>query len=334
MIVPMKRQRIILWGMAVAILFLLSCCCSTKDKGEKVCIGIAWRADTDSEFCQNVVRSLKEAGAEVVLLPQVKADAFDYDGEILDEKYYDEHSILLQPYADMVKSETASNAAEAVKGIDAIVFSGGEDISTTLFLHPVPWHGIPEEEDYNPTRDISDYLLMAYAIRNDIPVLGLCRGMQMLGVLSGATVIQDIPVHFSEQGKTYNYEHRNQKPADGYRDYASHVVNVTDTNSLLYEITGTQVIAGVPSWHHQAIGSVDGTPLSVTATTTTDGISIIEACERKDKSFVLGVQYHPEVAVVKNLDKKANASDYISYEEGLAYFQALVSQAKGKRTAR
>jgi len=314
----------------LAVMFVL-CSCSKSEEPEvvdPVCVGIAWRADINSEFYTNIVRTFKAAGIKTVMLPQVKATLFTYDGEALDPQHFDEHNILLTEYAEMVKSGTPSNAASALQGIDAVVFSGGEDIAPTLYHVPQPWHGIAEEEDYNATRDVSDYLLMAYVIEHDIPMIGFCRGLQMLGVVSGTTIIQDIPVYYAQKGKTYHYEHRNQTLTDGYRDYSPHVVDVTDKGSLLYTITQSDVIEGVPSWHHQAIGSVEGTALSVTGTTTTDGIEIVEVCERKDKSFVMGLQYHPEAAVVKWLDNVPNASSFISYSNAMEFFNAFALAAK------
>ena len=60
----------------------------------------------------------------------------------------------------------------------------------------------------------------------------------------------------------------------------------------------------------------------------TEGVSIIEAVERTDKTFAIGLQYHPEAAIVKRLDGAANASQFMSYDDALVYFKALVKQAK------
>ena len=163
-------------------LFLVACS-KDSDSGnsqndQPVKIGIAWRADVTSEFYTNVVRALKEAGAEPVLLPQVKFDDFILDSETLMSMYFDENNILLQQYADMViKDMLESNAGGAVKDVKAVVFTGGEDIAPTLLSIPETWHGIEAEKDYNATRDVSDYLTMAYCLDHDIPVLGMCRGM-------------------------------------------------------------------------------------------------------------------------------------------------------------
>lgn len=71
-----------------------------------------------------------------------------------------------------------------------------------------------------------------------------------------------------------------------------------------------------------------GTPLRVTGTTTTDGIDIIESVQRTDKAFAVGLQYHPEAALVKRLDHDENAKDFMSYDEAVAYFKELVHQAR------
>ena len=326
----MKKNLIII---ALAAIVFSSCktnnTSSSTPDNEPVRIGIAWRADTTSEFYTNVVRALREAGAEPVLLTQVKMANFEYNGSTLSSSYIDKNDILLQQYADMVKQGTnASNAATSVAGVAAVVFTGGEDIVPTLLREPQPWHNIEAEKDYNATRDISDYLTLAYCLDNDIPVMGMCRGMQMMVVVSGGTIIQDIPTYFSQQGKTYNFEHRNNVESGQYRDYAPHDVTVTDTTSWLYSISGQKVIHNVPSWHHQAAGSVEGTPLCVTGLTATDGVNIIEAVQRTDKTFAVGLQFHPEAAIVKCLDSTENASQFMSYDEALAYFKTLVEQAR------
>ena len=327
----MKQKHFLL----LAFLALIFVACSNdsdngnNQKDQPVRIGIAWRADVSSEFYTNVVRALKEAGAEPVLLPQVKFNDFTFEGETLLPSYIDENDILLQQYADMIKlGLLASNASEAVKDVKAVVFTGGEDIEPTLLSMPEPWHGIEAEKDYNATRDISDYLTMAYCLDRDIPMLGMCRGMQMLVVVSGGTIIQDIPTYFEMLGKPYHDEHRNKVEPGQYRDYAAHDVEVLDHSSWLYKMTGSDVIHGVPSWHHQCVGSVEGTPLRVAGRTMTEGVSIIEAVERTDKTFAIGLQYHPEAAIVKRLDGAANASQFMSYDEALVYFKALVKQAK------
>lgn len=298
--------------------------------GDNILIGIAWRADTTSEFYTNVVRAIREAGGTPVLLKQVKPLSYQTSEADLLPQYTDSVGILLQPCADYIKSLPAdeSNVADAVAEVSAVVFTGGEDISPTLFRTPQPWHGIEEELDYNATRDISDYLTMRYCIEHDIPLMGLCRGMQMLAVISGATVIQDIPTHFATLGTDYLFTHRNIALPGVRRDYASHSVRVTIRHSLLYAIANSDTIAGAPSWHHQCVRSVKATPLRVTGVTDTQGIDIIEALEHPDKTFCIGLQFHPEAALVKHLDKSDKASLFMSYDTALRYFQTLVAKAR------
>ena len=219
-----------------------------------------------------------------------------------------------------------SNAADAIGNISFVLFTGGEGISPALFYSPESWPGIVEEIDYNAERDVSDFLTMTYCLDHDIPLMGFCRGMQMLSVVSGAKVIQDVPAYFAELGTEYHYEHRNQKQtADSYRDYAAHDVRVVP-NSHLYDMVHTDTLTGCPSWHHQAVNDVDNTRLAVTGYTETDGIIIIEAIERTDKAFAVGLQFHPEAALVKHMENAENQDDYMDYDTALSIFQWIVQE--------
>jgi putative glutamine amidotransferase len=229
-------------------------------------VGIAWRADTDSEFFTNICRAVEQAGGTWVMLDQVCSADLDYDEAGNLTEGVAELGCLDENAGKLLRCNTwhGSNAAEAVGAVSIVLFTGGEDISSTLFYDPEPWHGIVAEIDYNAERDVSDYLTMTYCLDNDIPVLGFCRGMQMLSVVSGAEMIQDVPAYFAEMGLEYNYEHRNQKATpESYRDYAPHAVQVAE-NSLLYGIVDTTELTGCPSCHHQAVKNVDNTRLAVT----------------------------------------------------------------------
>jgi putative glutamine amidotransferase len=290
-------------------------------------VGIAWRADLDSEFYTNICRAIKEVGGTPVLLGQALSTDVTYDANSkLQDACVDENGILKQDYATKIRENNYahSNVKDIIGKIDKVVFTGGEDISPTLYAVPEAWHGIEAEKDYNATRDVSDYLTMSYCVDKDIKLMGFCRGMQMLGVFSGATVMQDIPTYFKANGLNYNYEHRNEKVGDAYRDYAPHDVNVA-ASSKLSAITGETLIKNVPSWHHQALLSADNTKLKVTGTTKTSGLDMIECIERTDKTYEIGLQFHPEAALVKNLDKAANKDKFMSYDEAVKFFKALIS---------
>ncbi len=329
----MKKAFVCLFVAFATMMCLVGHGMAQKPNETPVRIGIAWRADTESEFYTNVVAAITEAGGIPVLLNQVKAKDVVYNGIAIDPSYFDAQGVLLQPYADSIKNGlwTAPSLSFILKGIDAVVFTGGEDVSPSLMREPQPWHGIEAELDYNATRDVSDYLLMQWCLEKDIPVMGFCRGMQMLSVVSGASIIQDIPTFFAQQGMEYRYEHRNQAEPGQYRDYAPHNVVVTDKSSILYRMAESNTITGAPSWHHQAVRSVTATPLKVTGVAPTNGIDIIEAVERTDKSFAIGLQFHPEAAVVKRIDEDANASDYMTYDDAIRCFQVLVQHVRDSK---
>ena len=296
---------------------------------QKTVVGIAWRADTDSEFFTNVCRAVEAAGGEWVMLDQVLSSDLSYDSAGILTEGKTEIGMLDEDAAKYVKCNSwhGSNAAEAVGNVSIVLFTGGEDISPTLYYSPEAWHGIEAEIDYNAERDVSDYLSMAYCLDMDIPLMGFCRGAQMLGVISGGEVIQDIPTWFENQGIDYDYTHRNQKAApESYRDYASHIVEI-ERGSYLYDMIGALSLSGCPSWHHQAIRNVDNTRLTVTGYTETNGVKMIEAVERTDKTFAVGLQFHPEAALVKYLDDAANKYDYMGYETALSVFRYIVDQS-------
>ena len=316
----------IILSVVIIATILTGCGTADKNESEKPLIGISWRADTDSEFFVNVVEAVRAAGGVPVLLPQVMHEDLEYDRDNVLRNASDEQGALTAEIAELLKNDgyIKSNAADIVGDVDAVIFTGGEDISSQLYAIPEPWHGIEEEIDYNATRDSNDFMLMDYCLDNNIPVLGICRGMQMLAIVSGAKIIQDIPTFMSELGVVYSYEHRNVKGTpDSYRDYAPHDVNIKE-GSLAHKFSSETLIQSVPSWHHQAIASTEGTNLEVTGTLNVNGVEMIEIVERTDKDFAVGIQYHPEAVIDKSMDCQTNASDYMSYEDALEVFTYLI----------
>lgn len=320
--------------MRIRSLFVVICTvfslssCGRQEPEKPVRIGIAWRGDSTAITYTSTLLSVREAGAIPVPLPLFKSPQMEYDGDRLKEQYLDSHGILLQEYADAVKSSPlqGQNLSAVLNGLDALIFTGGSDISPTLYQIPEPWHGIENEGMYDGRRDVSDYILMSWCLEREekLPVLCICRGMQMLGVVSGASMIQDLRTFFDELGLAYHDDHRVEPTDEHGRNFASHSVHITDATSLIRQIAGNDSIARVPSWHHQAIRNVEGTALKVTAVTPTNGVNIIEAVERTDKPFFIGLQFHPEVAVGKHVNKEADASSFMPYDEAMRYFRALV----------
>lgn len=307
------------------IIFTLLCFCSCAD--DQVVIGIAWREGLSGSSYVGTYKAIEAIGAKPILLGQVRSTDLRYTDGKIDSAHLDENDILLLNDANNIKlyTHSHSNAADVMQNIDAVVFTGGEDISPTLFAKPEVWHGIEAEKDFNTTRDVSDYLLLAYCIDNDIPTLCICRGAQMLGVVAGAPLIQDIPTYYAGLGIDYNYIHRyNKSNPDAAKEYISHPSVVTRKNSLFYDIIKADTLHGCPSWHHQAIGDLSNTSAVVTATTISQGVEIVEALEIPDKEFIVGVQFHPEYVMAK----EDSEGKYMDKATTLRFFEALARAAK------
>ena len=167
---------------------------------------------------------------------------------------------------------TREEAASVIAALDAIVFSGGEDIDPAYYGEAV----LNSTVNINARRDLSDILLMQEALKAGIPMLCICRGMQLLNVVCGGTLYQDIPSQISGAIK-----HKGSS-------YVLHPVSV-DSGSLLNKITGKKTLS-VYSYHHQSVKDT-GAGLRVTATSR-DGI--VEAIEFEDMPYVAAVQFHPE----------------------------------------
>ena len=156
-----------------------------------------------------------------------------------------------------------------------IVFTGGEDISPYLYDDSY----LADEPIYNPDRDISDFLTLRLALDREIPVFGICRGMQLLAIYSGASLITDIPSLYENDDEAA-YRHRSN---DG--GYTFHYVTVEE-DSILSILKNEKVASS----HHQAIDAASGGEYKVLAV---DG-DIIEAIEIPSSSFAYGIQFHPE----------------------------------------
>ena len=309
----------------LTIIFTLLTFCSCAD--DQIVIGIAWREGLTGSSYVGTYNAIEAIGAKPVLLGQVRSTDLSYTDGKIDSIHLNENEILLLDDANNIKlyTHSHSNAADVMQDIDAVVFTGGEDISPTLFATPEPWHGIEAEKDFNTTRDVSDYLLLSYCIDNDIPTLCICRGAQMLGVVAGAPLIQDIPTYYAGLGIDYNYIHRyNKSNPDAKKEYISHPSVITRKNSLFYDIIKADTLHGCPSWHHQAIGDLSNTSAVVTATTISQGVEIVEALEIPDKEFIVGVQFHPEYVMAK----EDSEGKYMDKATTLRFFEALARAAK------
>ena len=198
----------------------------------------------------------------------------------------EEHSEDLQAYIDAVQKaggepillpliEEEAQAEEVLATIDGLVLTGGEDIDPSYY-HEEPDANL---EDVNAERDTSDYILLNAALEKDMPVLAICRGCQYLNVICGGTLYQDIPTQYDT-----DILHRSVDQVD----FEYHDITISQ-GSHLADIMGAEKL-NVNSWHHQCIKDL-GDGLKVVATAE-DGI--VEAVEKEDATFVVGLQFHPE----------------------------------------
>ena len=164
--------------------------------------------------------------------------------------------------------------------LDGILFSGGGDINP-LLLGEEP---LPQLHGVCPQRDEPELFLVREAFHRQIPMLGICRGIQVMAAALGGKVWQDI---YTKQDPS-KLKHSQDMP----REYASHSVRIEE-GTLLHGIISSNTLA-VNSFHHQAVRET-GSHLKVSAMSP-DGI--IEAVESNEHKALLGVQWHPECFIV------------------------------------
>jgi putative glutamine amidotransferase len=161
--------------------------------------------------------------------------------------------------------------------IDGLILAGGNDIDPSTYgaePHPTVTETVPE-------RDASELALVKRAWERDMPVLGICRGMQVLNVARGGTLLQHLPDEVGHGAHRIN---------PGSFDGADHDVRL-DRGSLAAQAAGEEVHV-TKSHHHQGVDAV-GQGLLVTGHSAL-GDDLPEAVEAPDRRFVLGVQWHPE----------------------------------------
>ena len=183
----------------------------------------------------------------------------------------------------------------AIESLDGLVLAGGTDISPARYGQtPAPETDAPDEQ-----RDEVETRLLREALAQDVPVLAICRGMQLFNVVRGGTLIQHLPSGGPHQ----------LKQPDG----TAHTVRITPGTRLAAIVGETEY--GVNSRHHQAVDQLgDGLIVSAIAP---DGV--IEAIEKPDAAFAVAVQWHPEDRVI------ASPADRRLFEAFVAY--ALVRAA-------
>ena len=185
----------------------------------------------------------------------------------------------MEPGIEVVKLSFHDQNAADVESCDGILFSGGEDVHPELYGKPefVEEYGLKE---IIPARDQFEYEVIEKALESKKPVLGICRGLQLINVYLGGTLLPDIPT-------------LSQSTAHGKISGQDQIHDIRVENlSMLHNITGREM-GIVNSAHHQSVDKPAGS-LKISAFSEP---SIVEAMEWKDpsdKSWLLLVQWHPE----------------------------------------
>ena len=163
--------------------------------------------------------------------------------------------------------------------VDALIFSGGGDINP-LYLGEEP---LRELGGVNPARDWHELMLMRLAANRQIPILGICRGLQVMMAALGGKLHQDI---YKETSATLKHSQKTE------RHVATHTVRIAP-ESRLAQIFDTEVLA-VNSFHHQAVKET--APGFAVSALSPDGL--IEAIESTQHKSMIGVQWHPECMIL------------------------------------
>jgi putative glutamine amidotransferase len=187
--------------------------------------------------------------------------------------------VFMVPSIGMGEADRRGNIriADYASELDGLVLQGGADVS------PLTYGEAPLRQDWqgDRVRDVYEIDLLQEFVARAKPVLGICRGLQLINVAFGGTLFQDIVSQREEAG-----EHHNPEAYD--RHY--HEITFVEGGGLarIYPDVGR---TRVNSIHHQAVKDL-GRQLAVEAVSVPDGV--VEAVRRAGPSYVLGVQWHPE----------------------------------------
>lgn len=180
---------------------------------------------------------------------------------------------------------SATDDSEGIQHCDGLVLSGGIDIEPSLYGGSLTYEKAPVN-GWQKERDLFEQSALSYAWQRGVPVLGVCRGLQLINVSCRGTLVQDLGVRGDDV-------HENVAGVD-----KRHGVNILD-GTLLAAIAG-QRQGEANSAHHQAIGRL-GEGLKINSLAADGTIEGIEWADGTGKPFMLAVQWHPERMYVNGL---------------------------------
>jgi putative glutamine amidotransferase len=202
---------------------------------------------------------------------------------IMNQRYFLANtSVGAVPWMIPLLDDDLPTLRQIYERLDGIFLAGGVD------MDPASYGAEPHERcgRTDPPRDTVELQLARWALEDGKPVLGVCRGMQVMNVAAGGTLIQDCEACFPGAVK-HDYF-----PGQGWaRDYLAHPVRMAAGSRLAASFGGDE--ARVNSMHHQAV-DVLAPSLEATAWSP-DGM--VEALEGRGGSFFVGVQWHPEMLI-------------------------------------
>ena len=184
--------------------------------------------------------------------------------------------VALEADTEIIRLSYKENNLSDLERCNGIVLTGGEDINPILYNKPEYQKYCADKID---KRDAFEWKVLEYAQKRETPLLGICRGLQIGNAFFGGTLIPDL----------LTWEKSSHAKVKGYDLYHN---ATTATGSLLRDITKAES-GEVNSAHHQSADRV-GDGLMINSTSPDGVIEGLERIDRKGKSFLLFVQWHPE----------------------------------------
>ena len=211
-------------------------------------------------FCSFIFFACQKQQQKTIILSKTSSNYVEW--------IEDENTIIIDAY-------TIKNTDSILALADGIILTGGEDINPLQYNDTI---NLKVCGTINYQRDTLERKLFDFALEHKVPLIGVCRGMQMMNVASGGTLYGDIP---TEIGTTVI--HRNNGEV-------MHEIAIVDTCSFIFPI-GTDTFM-VNSWHHQGLKDISKN-LRVIACSF-DGLPEAVVMEKSTHPFMIAVQFHPE----------------------------------------